>query len=162
MCVKIKYSNLGWWCDFHSCFFLSFCFSLCDGSQIVYNLLSLRYNSRIRLKTYTDELTPVDSAVSVHQAANWYEREVSFHRHAGIALSLTTVSRTPISVFPGLINMQTVVLWLALALQAQWKTTYKSQVYVTHCPLLVVFFLNHIWYEDLSEWLVRKGQKHLE
>ena len=48
--------------------------------QIVYNLLSLRYNSRIRVKTYTDELTPVDSAVPVHMAANWYEREVS-HAH---------------------------------------------------------------------------------
>ncbi|KAJ8333785.1 hypothetical protein SKAU_G00411040 [Synaphobranchus kaupii] len=44
--------------------------------EIVYNLLSLRYNSRIRVKTYTDELTPVDSSVSIHQAANWYEREV--------------------------------------------------------------------------------------
>uniref|UniRef100_A0A087XY48 NADH dehydrogenase [ubiquinone] iron-sulfur protein 3, mitochondrial n=1 Tax=Poecilia formosa TaxID=48698 RepID=A0A087XY48_POEFO len=43
--------------------------------EIVYNLLSLRYNSRIRVKTYTDELTPVDSSVSVHKAANWYERE---------------------------------------------------------------------------------------
>uniref|UniRef100_A0A8C7YFY3 NADH dehydrogenase [ubiquinone] iron-sulfur protein 3, mitochondrial n=1 Tax=Oryzias sinensis TaxID=183150 RepID=A0A8C7YFY3_9TELE len=53
----------------------------CDGqnfgmSGIVYNLLSLRYNSRVRVKTYTDELTPLDSAVSVHLAANWYEREV--------------------------------------------------------------------------------------
>lgn len=47
--------------------------------QIVYNLLSLRFNSRIRVKTYTDELTPVDSAVPVHQAANWYEREVRNH-----------------------------------------------------------------------------------
>ncbi|XP_061102297.1 NADH dehydrogenase [ubiquinone] iron-sulfur protein 3, mitochondrial [Conger conger] len=44
--------------------------------EIVYNLLSLRYNSRIRVKTYTDELTPLDSSVSVHQAGNWYEREV--------------------------------------------------------------------------------------
>ncbi|XP_074853352.1 NADH dehydrogenase [ubiquinone] iron-sulfur protein 3, mitochondrial [Carettochelys insculpta] len=44
--------------------------------EIVYNLLSLRFNSRIRVKTYTDELTPIDSAVSVYQAANWYEREV--------------------------------------------------------------------------------------
>ncbi|XP_068253693.1 LOW QUALITY PROTEIN: NADH dehydrogenase [ubiquinone] iron-sulfur protein 3, mitochondrial [Nyctibius grandis] len=44
--------------------------------EIVYNLLSLRFNSRIRVKTYTDELTPLDSAVSVHKAANWYEREV--------------------------------------------------------------------------------------
>ncbi|KAK5935754.1 hypothetical protein CgunFtcFv8_021091 [Champsocephalus gunnari] len=44
--------------------------------EIVYNLLSLRFNSRIRIKTYSDELSPVDSAVSVHMAANWYEREV--------------------------------------------------------------------------------------
>ncbi|OWK62695.1 NADH dehydrogenase [ubiquinone] iron-sulfur protein 3, mitochondrial [Lonchura striata] len=44
--------------------------------EIVYNLLSLRFNSRIRVKTYTDELTPIDSAVPVHKAANWYEREV--------------------------------------------------------------------------------------
>ena len=39
--------------------------------QIVYNLLSLRYNSRIRVKTYTDELTPIDSICSVFAAANW-------------------------------------------------------------------------------------------
>ncbi|XP_020865488.1 NADH dehydrogenase [ubiquinone] iron-sulfur protein 3, mitochondrial [Phascolarctos cinereus] len=44
--------------------------------EIVYNLLSLRFNTRIRVKTYADELTPVDSVVSVHKAANWYEREV--------------------------------------------------------------------------------------
>ncbi|KAH8304046.1 hypothetical protein KR018_010996 [Drosophila ironensis] len=44
--------------------------------EVVYNLLSLRYNSRIRVKTYTDELTPLDSACEVHKAANWYEREV--------------------------------------------------------------------------------------
>ncbi|XP_036181810.1 NADH dehydrogenase [ubiquinone] iron-sulfur protein 3, mitochondrial isoform X2 [Myotis myotis] len=44
--------------------------------QIVYNLLSLRFNSRIRVKTYTDELTPIESSVSVHKAANWYEREI--------------------------------------------------------------------------------------
>lgn len=50
---------------------------VCVCLQIVYNLLSLRFNSRIRIKTYTDELTPVDSAVPVHLAANWYEREVS-------------------------------------------------------------------------------------
>jgi len=46
--------------------------------EIVYNLLSLRFNSRIRVKTYTDELTPVESTVSVYKAANWYEREVSY------------------------------------------------------------------------------------
>lgn len=44
--------------------------------EIVYNLLSLRYNSRIRVKTYTDELSPVDSANDIFKAANWYEREI--------------------------------------------------------------------------------------
>jgi NADH:ubiquinone oxidoreductase subunit C len=29
--------------------------------EVVYNLLSFRFNSRIRVKTYTDELTPLDS-----------------------------------------------------------------------------------------------------
>lgn len=36
----------------------------------------MRYNSRIRVRTYTDELTPIDSACEVYKAANWYEREV--------------------------------------------------------------------------------------
>ena len=44
--------------------------------QIVYNLLSLRFNSRIRVKTYTDELTPIESTCSIFAAANWYEREI--------------------------------------------------------------------------------------
>ncbi|KAL5106444.1 NADH dehydrogenase ubiquinone iron-sulfur protein 3 mitochondrial [Taenia crassiceps] len=44
--------------------------------EIVYNLLSLRYNSRVRVRTYTDELTPISSVCDLYQAANWYEREV--------------------------------------------------------------------------------------
>merc|ERR1712137_1176128 len=44
--------------------------------ELFYNLLSLRFNSRIRVKTYTDELSPVDSAFDVYKAADWYEREV--------------------------------------------------------------------------------------
>ncbi|XP_060534590.1 NADH dehydrogenase [ubiquinone] iron-sulfur protein 3, mitochondrial-like isoform X2 [Cylas formicarius] len=44
--------------------------------ELIYNLLSLRFNSRIRVKTYTDELTPIDSACEVYEGANWYEREV--------------------------------------------------------------------------------------
>ncbi|KAE8749085.1 hypothetical protein FOCC_FOCC004254 [Frankliniella occidentalis] len=44
--------------------------------HVVYNLLSLRYNTRIRVKTYTDELTPIDSVNEVYKAANWYEREI--------------------------------------------------------------------------------------
>lgn len=44
--------------------------------QVVYNLLSLKFNNRIRVKTYCDEMTPLESACSVYQGANWYEREV--------------------------------------------------------------------------------------
>uniref|UniRef100_A0A8D9ELA6 NADH dehydrogenase [ubiquinone] iron-sulfur protein 3, mitochondrial n=2 Tax=Cacopsylla melanoneura TaxID=428564 RepID=A0A8D9ELA6_9HEMI len=44
--------------------------------EVIYILLSLRYNSRIRVKTYTDELTPLDSANDVFKGANWYEREI--------------------------------------------------------------------------------------
>uniref|UniRef100_A0A1W7RBZ1 NADH dehydrogenase [ubiquinone] iron-sulfur protein 3, mitochondrial n=1 Tax=Agkistrodon contortrix contortrix TaxID=8713 RepID=A0A1W7RBZ1_AGKCO len=44
--------------------------------EIVYNFLSLHYNSRIRVKTYTDELTPIESLVPLFEGANWYEREV--------------------------------------------------------------------------------------
>ncbi len=44
--------------------------------EVVYNLLSLKFNNRIRIKTYTDELTPIESATTVFQGANWYEREI--------------------------------------------------------------------------------------
>lgn len=36
----------------------------------------MRFNSRIRVKTYTDELTPIESACDIYKGANWYEREV--------------------------------------------------------------------------------------
>lgn len=44
--------------------------------QVVYNLLSVAHQSRIRVKTYADEVDPVPSAVPVFNGANWYEREV--------------------------------------------------------------------------------------
>jgi NADH dehydrogenase (ubiquinone) Fe-S protein 3 len=43
--------------------------------ELVYNLLSIRHNSRIRVKTYADEATPVPSITSLYDGANWYERE---------------------------------------------------------------------------------------
>ncbi len=46
-----------------------------DRFEIVYNLLSLRHNRRVRVTTTTDALTPVPSAVGVFSAAGWYERE---------------------------------------------------------------------------------------
>ncbi|KAI5849738.1 NADH-ubiquinone oxidoreductase 304 kDa subunit precursor [Tricharina praecox] len=44
--------------------------------EVVYNLLSIRHNSRIRIKTYADEATPVPSVTPLFEGANWYEREV--------------------------------------------------------------------------------------
>lgn len=44
--------------------------------EVVYNLLSLKHNCRVRLKVATDEETPVPSVCGVYSAANWFEREV--------------------------------------------------------------------------------------
>ncbi len=44
--------------------------------EIVYNLLSLTHNQRIRVKTKTDEETPVPSMVPLFSSAGWFEREV--------------------------------------------------------------------------------------
>jgi len=44
--------------------------------EVVYNMLSVRYNSRIRVKTYADEATPVPSVTGLFEGALWYEREV--------------------------------------------------------------------------------------
>ena len=43
--------------------------------DVVYHLLSMHLNQRIRIKVRTDEMTPVPSVVSVFPVANWYERE---------------------------------------------------------------------------------------
>jgi NADH dehydrogenase (ubiquinone) Fe-S protein 3 len=44
--------------------------------EIVYNLLSVRHNARIRVKTYADEASPVPSLIGLFDGANWYEREI--------------------------------------------------------------------------------------
>ena len=43
--------------------------------DVVYHLLSPKYNRRIRVKVEVDERTPVASAIGVYPAADWYERE---------------------------------------------------------------------------------------
>ncbi len=42
---------------------------------VVYHLLSMKHNQRIRVVLETDEFTPVPSVVSVFSTANWFERE---------------------------------------------------------------------------------------
>lgn len=43
--------------------------------EVVYNLLSLTHNNRVRIKVRTDEDTPIPSVTGVYSAANWFERE---------------------------------------------------------------------------------------
>ncbi len=68
--------------DDPECRFVSF-IDLCGADypgrekrfDVVYHLLSPHHNRRIRVKTETDETTPVPSIIAVFPAANWYERE---------------------------------------------------------------------------------------
>ncbi|HEY3638129.1 MAG TPA: NADH-quinone oxidoreductase subunit C [Rhizomicrobium sp.] len=63
--------------------------------DVVYHLLSLEKNRRIRLKLETDENSPVPSCVSVHPGANWFEREafdmygITFADHPDLRRLLT-------------------------------------------------------------------------
>jgi NADH-quinone oxidoreductase subunit C len=63
--------------------------------DVVYHLLSMTKNRRIRIKVETDEDTPVPSIVGVHPAANWFEREafdlygVFFEGHPDLRRILT-------------------------------------------------------------------------
>ena len=43
--------------------------------DVVYNLLSLTQNLRVRVRVETDETTPVPSVSGVFSSANWWERE---------------------------------------------------------------------------------------
>jgi len=43
---------------------------------VVYDLLSLTYNTRLRVKTFVNEITSVPSCVDIYINANWWEREI--------------------------------------------------------------------------------------
>jgi NADH-quinone oxidoreductase subunit C len=43
--------------------------------DVVYHLLSVRHNQRVRVKVETDEVTPVPSVTGVFSSAGWFERE---------------------------------------------------------------------------------------
>ena len=63
--------------------------------KVVYDLLSVRYNVRIRVKVLTDELTPVESCDKIYAAASWYESEIwdmygiFFSNHTNLTRLLT-------------------------------------------------------------------------
>jgi NADH-quinone oxidoreductase subunit C len=44
--------------------------------EIVYNMLSLKHNQRVRIKLAADASTLVPSVTAVFSSANWFEREV--------------------------------------------------------------------------------------
>ena len=43
--------------------------------EVVYHLLSLTRNARVRVKVSTDEVKPVDTVTGVYPSAGWFERE---------------------------------------------------------------------------------------
>jgi NADH/F420H2 dehydrogenase subunit C len=63
--------------------------------QLVYELLSIKYNSRIRIKVLVDDLLPVDSVEKVFLGAAWWECEiwdmfgVFFLNHSNLTRLLT-------------------------------------------------------------------------
>jgi NADH-quinone oxidoreductase subunit C len=63
--------------------------------EVVYNLLSLSKNRRVRVKVPASEVTPVQTATTVFSSANWFEREVwdmygiYFDRHPDLRRILT-------------------------------------------------------------------------
>jgi len=44
--------------------------------EVVYLLLSLKFNRRVIVKIRTDEATPVPTVTGIYNSANWFEREV--------------------------------------------------------------------------------------
>ncbi|MDA8232333.1 MAG: NADH-quinone oxidoreductase subunit C [Magnetospirillum sp.] len=44
--------------------------------DVVYHLLSMKHNQRVRVKAAADEDTPVPSATALFSSAGWFEREV--------------------------------------------------------------------------------------
>lgn len=63
--------------------------------DVVYHLLSLNQNNRIRIRLETDEDTPVPSAVGIFPGALWFEREaydlygIAFSGHPDLRRLLT-------------------------------------------------------------------------
>jgi NADH dehydrogenase (ubiquinone) Fe-S protein 3 len=63
--------------------------------EIVYNLLSIQYNQRVRIKTYVNEMSSLYSIAYIFKGASWFEREiwdlfgVFFFKHPDLRRILT-------------------------------------------------------------------------
>jgi NADH-quinone oxidoreductase subunit C len=86
LCVQVEYAALpqvlSFLRDDTKCRFTVLC-DICGVDfpdrglrfEVIYNLLSMSLNQRIRLKVQTDENTPVPSATEFYSSAGWWERE---------------------------------------------------------------------------------------
>lgn len=63
--------------------------------KVIYELLSVKYNIRLRIKILTDELTPIESCGLIYASASWYESEtwdmygIFFTNHINLTRLLT-------------------------------------------------------------------------
>ena len=63
--------------------------------DVIYSLLSIRFNTRIRIKISITELQQLESIVKIYKAANWWEREtwdmfgIFFFNHPDLRRILT-------------------------------------------------------------------------
>jgi NADH dehydrogenase (ubiquinone) Fe-S protein 3 len=62
---------------------------------VVYHLLSLKFNKRLKLKVFINEITSLESSMEVYENANWWEREIwdmygiYFTKHSDLRRILT-------------------------------------------------------------------------
>lgn len=63
--------------------------------EVIYNLLSIRFNNRLKVKININELEPIDSITSIYKTAGWSEREawdmfgIFFNNHNDLRRILT-------------------------------------------------------------------------
>jgi NADH-quinone oxidoreductase subunit C len=63
--------------------------------EVVYNLLSTKYNTRLRVKVQTDEVSAIPSVQGIYSSAGWFEREtwdlfgIFFKNHSDLRRILT-------------------------------------------------------------------------
>lgn len=63
--------------------------------KVVYDILSLRYNVRLKVKVLTNELAAIESCGKIYAAASWYESEtwdmygIFFSNHENLTRLLT-------------------------------------------------------------------------
>jgi NADH/F420H2 dehydrogenase subunit C len=102
---------------------------------IVYELLSLTFNNRIRIKTYLDEHLYVPSITIIYKNANWWEREIwdlfgiLFSGHPDLRRILTDYSFEghplrkdfPLSGFSEILFYQNIFLYKPLLLDQEYR-----------------------------------------